>query len=76
MKFLDPTVLGVSDYLTTNQAGELLGVDARTIYYYARDHEDFPQPKRFGRTLMWRAEELSDWRTRHPARPKPPTGDA
>jgi predicted DNA-binding transcriptional regulator AlpA len=69
-------VLGVNDYLTTAQAGELLGIDTRTVYYYARDVEDFPQPNRFGRALMWRAEDLAAWRSRHPARTKPPTGDA
>ncbi|MEO3856215.1 helix-turn-helix domain-containing protein [Acrocarpospora sp. B8E8] len=56
------------EYLTTKQAAEILGVDERTVYYYARDHEDFPQPKRFGRTLMWEEQPLREWRVGHPAK--------
>jgi predicted DNA-binding transcriptional regulator AlpA len=62
--------LGVEDYLTTNQAAAILGVDERTVYYYARDHDDFPEPKRFGRALMWQEAPLREWRAKHPARPR------
>jgi predicted DNA-binding transcriptional regulator AlpA len=56
------------DYLTTAQAADVLGVAERTVYYYARDHQDFPEPKRFGRALMWPEAPLRDWRKKHPAR--------
>ncbi len=60
-----PTLLGM-EYLTTKQAAELLGVSERTVYYYARDYDDFPEPDRFGRTLMWLGDPLEEWRRRHP----------
>ncbi len=58
------------EYLTSKEAAELLGVSERTMYYYLRDREkrDFPEPRRFARSLMWRREDLTDWRARHPAR--------
>lgn len=64
-------------YLTTKQAAELLDVDERTIYYYVRDRlpkppktkgTGFPEPKRFGRTMMHDEDEILAWRTAHPAR--------
>lgn len=58
------------EYLTTKEAGDLLGVSGRTVYYYARDYDDFPEPKRFGRTLMWEEAPLVLWRERHPLRDK------
>ncbi|MET9445464.1 helix-turn-helix domain-containing protein [Streptomyces sp. NPDC006610] len=66
-------------YLTTQEAADLLGVDERTVYYYVRDREprppkhkgtDFPEPRRFGRTMMHDEEELLAWRAAHPARAK------
>jgi predicted DNA-binding transcriptional regulator AlpA len=56
----------MDEYLTTAQAAEILGIDERTMYYYARDHDDFPEPRRFGRTLMWREAPLRAWREKHP----------
>ncbi|MFI7073579.1 helix-turn-helix transcriptional regulator [Micromonospora sediminicola] len=61
-------------YLTTAEAATKLGLTSRTMYYYARDHADFPQPQRFGRALMWPAAALEAWRTKHPARPRQPNG--
>lgn len=58
----------MDDYLTTKEAAAILGVDARTVYYYARDFEDFPDPKRFGRALMWEETSLREWREKHPAK--------
>ena len=57
-------------YLTTKEAAELLGVSERTVYYYLRDQEKngFPEPKRFGRTLMWEEAPLLEWRAEHPPR--------
>lgn len=63
-----PTLLGMDGYLTTAQAADLLGVSARTVYYYARDTDDFPEPERFGRALMWPERPLRQWREKHPAR--------
>ncbi|MFD8088579.1 helix-turn-helix domain-containing protein [Streptomyces malaysiensis] len=72
-------------YLTTKEAAELLGVEERTVYYYVRDRKPrppkkgtgFPEPKRFGRTMMHDEKELLAWREGHPARtrPKPPDED-
>lgn len=63
-------MLGMDGFLTTAEAAALLGVDARTVYYYARDVADFPQPERFGRALMWPTAALADWRKAHPSREK------
>ncbi|MFB7312954.1 hypothetical protein [Streptomyces sp. NPDC056192] len=59
-------------YLTTKEAAVLLGVEERSVYYYLRDKDKngFPEPKRFGRTLMWEAGPLTAWREEHPARAK------
>lgn len=59
-------------FLTTRQAAEALGVDVATVYYYARDYDDFPQPQRFGRTLLWREQPLRDWRAVHPLKRRRP----
>ena len=60
----------MTGYLTTKEAAAVLGVDDRTVYYYARDNADFPKPERFGRALMWREEAIREWRKQHPARGK------
>lgn len=61
-------------FITTKQAAALLGVTEKTVYYYARDYGDFPQPERFGRSLLWRKEPLEQWRSTHPPREKPDAG--
>jgi predicted DNA-binding transcriptional regulator AlpA len=60
----------MDDYLTTKEAADLLGVAERSVYYYLRDREKtgFPEPRRFGRTLMWPAGPLRTWREEHPPR--------
>lgn len=57
-------------YLTTAEAAAMLGLAERTIYYYLRDSEKtgFPEPRRFGRALMWDEQALLAWRESHPAR--------
>lgn len=57
-------------FLTTDEAADVLGVEPRTVYYYLRDRtkNGFPEPKRFGRALMWEKEPLIAWRAEHPAR--------
>lgn len=56
--------------MTSRQAAAVLGVGERTLYYYLRDRAKtgFPEPKRFGTTLMWVEDELREWRKTHPAR--------
>ena len=56
--------------MTSREAAAVLGVSERTMYYYLRDREKngFPEPKRFGKTLMWREAALREWRAKHPAR--------
>jgi predicted DNA-binding transcriptional regulator AlpA len=60
----------VDGYLTTREAAELLGIAERSMYYYLRDREKngFPEPRRFGRALMWPEAPLRQWREEHPAR--------
>lgn len=70
VKRCNPTVLGMEGFLTTAEAARQLGVDTRTVYYYARDINDFPQPRRFGRALMWPEGAIAAWRIAHPARRK------
>lgn len=56
--------------MTSREAADLLGVDVKTMYYYIRDRDKngFPEPKKFGRTLMWNPDVLRTWRETHPAR--------
>lgn len=56
----------MSDRVPTSEAARILGVDNRTVHYYARDYTDFPEPTRFGRALAWDPEELRAWRDKHP----------
>lgn len=71
-------------YLTTKEAAEILDVDERTVYYYVRDRESrppkkgtgFPEPKRFGRTMMHDEEEVLAWRAAHPGRVRRKPSDA
>ncbi|MBB4931746.1 putative DNA-binding transcriptional regulator AlpA [Lipingzhangella halophila] len=59
-----------SQTVPTGEAARILGVDARTVYYYARDYADFPEPGRFGSALVWDVQQLKDWRAKHPIKPK------
>ncbi|MFJ1539358.1 helix-turn-helix transcriptional regulator [Micromonospora chalcea] len=56
--------------MTSREAAALLGVDLKTMYTYRRDAEKigFPKPQTFGRTLLWKRDELLEWRKSHPAR--------
>lgn len=60
------------EYLTSKEAADLIGVSERTMYYYLRDRAKtgFPEPKRFSRSLMWPRQAITEWRARHPARPR------
>lgn len=60
--------MNTEGWLTAEQAAELLGVQRRSVYYYASNVAGFPQPQRIGRTVLWREAELIEWRKEHPAR--------
>lgn len=59
-------------YLRTDDAARHLGITRRTFENQATTSPDFPTPERIGRTPLWRITDLDEWRTRHPARRKPP----
>ena len=61
------------DYLTADEAAEALGIARRSVYYYERYLDGFPQAVRIGRTPMWNRKEIEEWRAAHPARKR---GDA
>lgn len=57
--------------MTAAEAAAHLGVSKTTVYTNHRDREKtgFPQPARYiGRTPVWTAEQLDQWRKAHPAR--------
>jgi predicted DNA-binding transcriptional regulator AlpA len=57
-------------YLTSEEACARLGIAWRTLYNLAKRSQDFPQPVKIGRTLLWPADQLDTWRAAHPARQK------
>ncbi len=57
-------------YLTSDEAAVHLGIARQTLYNLAASRDDFPQPTRIGRTLLWPTDGLNNWRARHPARRK------
>lgn len=61
-----------ADFLTTDEAAELLGIDRRSVYTYVQRLDGFPQPERIGRTLLFDRRALLDWRAKHPARNRKP----
>lgn len=61
----------IEGHLTSDEAAARLGIARQTLYNLAQTREDFPVPKRIGRTLLWPVEGLDAWRERHPARRKP-----
>lgn len=56
------------DYLTADEAAEVLGIARRSVYYYESYVDGFPQAIRVGRTPMWNRKEIDAWRKAHPAR--------
>ncbi|MFD8555683.1 helix-turn-helix transcriptional regulator [Streptosporangium canum] len=55
-------------YLDADQTADLLGIKRRSLYHYVRRLEDFPQPTRIGRTLLFEKDEIKAWRAAHPSR--------
>lgn len=57
-------------YLTSDEAAARLGIARQTLYNLAATRDDFPEPVRIGRTLLWPTDGLDGWRAHHPARRK------
>ncbi|GAA0719640.1 helix-turn-helix domain-containing protein [Dactylosporangium roseum] len=55
-------------FLTSDEAAAHLGIARQTLYNLAATRDDFPEPKRVGRTLLWSVAGLDEWRGKHPAR--------
>ncbi|MEV0704637.1 helix-turn-helix domain-containing protein [Saccharopolyspora sp. NPDC050389] len=53
--------------ISAPQAAELLGVNRATLYRYASTYDDFPEPTKIGRTVLYRPDALREWRRDHPA---------
>ncbi|WP_046469522.1 helix-turn-helix transcriptional regulator [Allosalinactinospora lopnorensis] len=60
--------MDLSDYLTSEQAAQRLGIHRQSLYNLANRDPDFPRPTKIGRTSLWPIKELDAWRERHPAR--------
>lgn len=56
------------NYVTADEAADLLGVQRRSLYLYVHRLKGFPQPVKVGRTPLFDRQALMDWRARHPAR--------
>ncbi|WP_371581323.1 helix-turn-helix transcriptional regulator [Streptomyces sp. NBC_01314] len=60
----------LDNWITSDQACARLGIAWRTLYNHHRNTPDFPRPRHIGRTLLWPADKLDEWRTKHPPRKK------
>ncbi|MCA1223562.1 helix-turn-helix transcriptional regulator [Streptomyces sp. 8L] len=59
--------MDLTGYLTSDEAAAHLGINRQSLYNLAKQ-EDFPAPKKIGRTSLWPVRELDQWRERHPKR--------
>jgi excisionase family DNA binding protein len=59
--------MDLTGYLTSDQAAERLGINRQSLYNLT-NRDDFPKPKKVGRTSLWPEKELDEWRARHPKR--------
>jgi excisionase family DNA binding protein len=57
----------IPGYLPSDEAAALLGISRQSLYNLT-SHDDFPKPKKIGRTSLWPEEDLKQWRARHPKR--------
>lgn len=57
---------GIEGLISAPQAAELLGVARKTLYRYSYVYNDFPQPTRIGRTVLYDPDALRAWREQHP----------
>jgi prophage regulatory protein len=60
--------VNIEDYATADEAADLLGIQRRSLYLYARRAPGFPQPVKVGRALLFDRAALLAWRQAHPAR--------
>lgn len=63
----------IEGLISAPQAAELLGVSRATLYRYSYVYDDFPQPVRVGRTVLYDPDRLRAWRAAHPATRKRPS---
>ncbi|GAB3561091.1 putative DNA-binding transcriptional regulator AlpA [Actinopolyspora lacussalsi] len=54
--------------ISAPQAAELLGISVKTLYRNSYTYDDFPQPTRVGRTVLYDPDKLRAWRYDHPPR--------
>lgn len=60
--------MDLTDYLTSEEAAQRLGINRQSLYNLANRSTDFPKPKKIGRTSLWPKEQLDEWRAQHPKR--------
>ena len=60
--------VNTDEYVTADEAAELLGIERRSVYTYVHRLKGFPQPTKIGRTLLFDRQALISWRKAHPAR--------
>ncbi|WP_346139333.1 AlpA family phage regulatory protein, partial [Saccharopolyspora erythraea] len=66
------TMTDLEGLISAPQAAALLGVTRATLYRYASTYDDFPEPVKIGRTVLYQPNELTAWRHDHPAIQKRP----
>lgn len=62
--------VNIEDFVTADEAADLLGIERRSVYSYVHRLKGFPQPTRVGRALLFNRKALHEWRATHPARRK------
>ncbi|WP_033239901.1 helix-turn-helix transcriptional regulator [Streptomyces albidoflavus] len=60
--------MDLTDYLTSDEAAERLGINRQSLYNLAQRSPDFPKATKVGRTPMWPKEGIDEWRAKHPKR--------
>jgi predicted DNA-binding transcriptional regulator AlpA len=59
----------IGDLMTAEQVADLLGIQRRSVYHFARYLDGFPRPSmKLGRTPLWDRKAIEEWREAHPAR--------
>lgn len=56
----------IEGLISAPQAAVVLGVARKTLYRYSYVYDDFPQPVKIGRTVLYDPDALRAWREQHP----------
>ena len=56
-------------YLDARQTADYLGIRVESVSTYLHRFDDFPEPIRVGRGLLFKQTDLDAWRERHPKQP-------